>query len=324
MSQSARTIRREPATASPDRTKPASGNTATVASAPAPPQKAFYSSGPAMSLGNRVKTKLAVGSNADPHEREADAMADGVVAGRTVATVSRSSAGKNDGASCTGCRTVQRMPQPEPSGSHPQAPAPIEKGTLSAGGTEASVVRRALQPERAKPGPTTAQAQESMVTPTAAGTDSVVRRVSDEAVDEKPVHPQGSDYGGPEASSAMNSAAERAVGDCGPGERMKPQTRHILEARTGARLDHVRVHTDAQAHASADSLRAALRAWIAHLARPGRVSGRPSPDGPRDGPHPASRSDRRSPASRHGAAYTGSSGHATDGAGGGETSGREG
>ena len=203
--------------------------------APAPAQAIgasvglLHNGGPALLLGGLVQTKVVIGAPNDPFEQEADRVADDVVAGQVIKSVSRLPAG--------GLGSVS---QRQPAGDE-EEPAQ----TLS--------VQRDVEDGEEEPTQTLpVQRLPASDLDEEPAQMFAVQRDETDAEEEAPVQPSSNGFGGP----TMRAAAAHAIRGKGAGEPLKQPVRGALERGMGVDLGSVRIHASASANSAAQSLNA--------------------------------------------------------------------
>ncbi|MBD3318106.1 MAG: DUF4157 domain-containing protein [Chitinivibrionales bacterium] len=250
---------------------------------------------PAVPLAAPVQKKVTVGRAGDPYEREADTVADHVVAGKRAPAISRIPAGglrtqrgpeKNSevqelAAQLTSEESVEEQEEREgerrslsPGGSVQKQPEEVEEppaesavqsqanGAFNEGETqERSAQAResesvSEQDSHDGGGTATVRAQSSDSEGMAEERNSVQEQ-KDDTVSETPAERSRTQAvrSVPE-QERKNAVATRAVRNRDGGEPLSPHTRERLEGSLGVDLSHVRVHADSRAHESNKDLRA--------------------------------------------------------------------
>ena len=174
---------------------------------------------------------VSVSKPGDHHEREADAAADRIVAGRKAMALSP--VGSSVGREAEETEDVQAQSEDEE----------VQKadGTEAAGEEEVQ------------------KAQDET-----AGEEEVQKAEGTEAAEEEPVQAKADEEGeipsvqakAAGGASAPSAAAAKAIASPGPGRAMDPGTRAQVESGLGTDLSRVRVHDDASANESARALNA--------------------------------------------------------------------
>lgn len=180
----------------------------------------LYNSSPAVTLGALVQRKVVIGAPNDPFEREADAAAERVTAGRPVQHISRLPA--------AGLASVmQRMADEAATDDTDLADETRnETGTGEEEPAQTLALQREPVDEEEEPAQTLA-----------------VQRQSEVDEHEEPVQSLSDGFGGP----SMRSAAAAAIRGKGAGEPLRPAVRGTLERGMGVDLGDVRVHASASA-----------------------------------------------------------------------------
>lgn len=173
-----------------------------------------------------VQRKAVIGQRNDPYEREADAVADRVVAGEAVPVVSSLPAGG------LGTQAQRQTAEEEEERIQLQVEEEEEPVQLTCAGcaAEEQAVQRQAKGEE----------KEELV------------QLQAEAEEEEPVQSKGEDGGG----TSMAAMASQAIRSKGPGAPMYAPTRHVLAARMGTDLSGVRVHSGPSAEYAAERLNA--------------------------------------------------------------------
>jgi hypothetical protein len=181
--------------------------------------------GASRAAANRLQPKLEVSRAGDPFEREADAVAESVAAGRPAPAISRLPA----------------------SGAPPRDEETVRRAAAEEKRKEPAVQRKA-EPEKKEPGKVQRAAEPEKKEP----------KVQREAAGPEREEPSGTAQR--EASwnsgEAMSAAAEHAVANKGGGRPLDAGTRARIESSTGADLSGVRVHDDSAAHSASRALNA--------------------------------------------------------------------
>lgn len=228
---------------------------------------AVYSAGPAIGLAAGVQAKVAIGASNDAFEVEADSVADRVVSGGPVPAITPLPPGG------LAQRQAEETAEEEPvqtaalQGYEAPEEEPVQRLGDGEEAEEDSVQALAIQRQDDEAEEEPVQALD-------------VQRQADEEAEEEPVQTvaiQRQDEEEEEAVQAdgaptgagggrsMAAAAQHAVSHSGPGMPMASGTRRTLEARMGADLGSVRVHSGSDAQSANRALNARAFAHDRHI-----------------------------------------------------------
>jgi len=225
------------------------GNTGHARQSPQATLSAFYAAGPVFNLP--VQRKVVIGRVNDPYEREADGAADRVNAGLSVPFISRITPGG------LGAPVQRKEEEKEEEPVQELALQRKEEEEKKEDPVQELALQRKEEEEK-KEEPVqelALQRKEEEEKKEEPVQELALQRKEEEEKKEEPVQSKAVSSG-PSAPSVMHSAAAGAIRGRGPGEPMKPSTRHTLESRMGVDLSDVRVHSDSSAQESAGALKA--------------------------------------------------------------------
>ncbi|MEC9432073.1 MAG: DUF4157 domain-containing protein [Pseudomonadota bacterium] len=238
---------------------------------------------PAVSALAGVQRKLAVGKAGDPYEREADAVADRVMAGQPAPAISAlPAAGLPSAQTKTGmeeedtAETAQKKGEEEEAQTKGEeeeaAQTKAEDEGLETGEEMAAPEAEAMAPEEeSEEAPAQAKEAEADEEPVQAKEaepeEKKPAQAKEEAPEEKPAQAKAAEKepeetpvqarrAQPDRTRPPKAEAERAVASPGEGRAMDPETRARIEGSTGADLSDVRVHDDAKSGRAAQALNA--------------------------------------------------------------------
>jgi len=187
---------------------------------------------------------VTIGAPDDAYEREADRVADHVAAGPSSAPPRITPITPGAVQRATSGDPTHRGDEPRPRQS---IPARLVQRMAGAARAAVAFVQRATAGDRTEhDDPPRASATDTVPVASASASGVVQRATEADDPAGQPVRARRRiawEDGGEE----MREAAARAIASRGPGAPLVPGVRALLEARMGARLGHVRVHTDAEA-----------------------------------------------------------------------------
>ena len=255
---------------------------------------AFYTAGPALTLGAPVQAKLAIGRANDPYEREADAVATQLEAGQPVHSISAIPPGGLNDVVQRQAEEQEEEPEEQPLAQpllvQRQAIGEEEEGESEEERRESLVTQRQTDEEA----PGEEPEEEEQLQPLLVQRQAVAGREEEEAEEEQPEPPLAQrqaveEESAPEerleeeaqeteplpeevrlsravvqtnpatANSADASGTEpvsQAIRQRGAGEPLNPRIQSTLESHTGLDMGDVRIHRDNTASQAAQSLRA--------------------------------------------------------------------
>jgi hypothetical protein len=217
--------------------------------------------GPAVGLDKPIQRQVAMGTPGDRFEQEADTVADKVTNGQSVDTGAISPVGANDLGAAPEQEPMQRKETSGVDEKRTDMPAVQKQPAASEQQQEQNVVQRATAAAEQKP-PEQMMAgavQKQAMTPQQQ--EQKVAQKATAAPEQKPPEPMMTgtvqkDAAAGASGGGESAAASSAIASKGAGKPLDSGTRGSLESSLGADLGSVRVHDDASARASAQSLNA--------------------------------------------------------------------
>jgi hypothetical protein len=219
---------------------------------------ALSGAGPVFGLGG-VQRQVAIGKAGGAPEREADAAAGKIAAGKSVEPGDISTIEP-------GAIAQSQMAEKEPEGAVQKAEAkpeqkvedkqPVQKAEASEP-EEKRPVQKAedAQPEEKRPVQKAEAPQGPEKRPDAMPVQKAQDKPEQKIEDKQPVQKEAAGPA-PSAGTGMAAAAGRAIDSKGAGRPLEPATRSRIESGLGVDLGHVRVHDDARARQAASDINA--------------------------------------------------------------------